>query len=108
MLSKGPRYYHRAEHLREETLDGNFRQGRNVWTIAPSAYRSGHTSTMPLELATRCVLAASKPRQEVIDPFAGAGTVGLAAAQNRRCVTLIELSEAHARTIRERLGNMLR
>lgn len=108
MLAKEPRYYHRGEHLMEEALDGSLRQGRDVWTIAPSAYRSDHTSAMPLELATRCLLAGSRPRQEIIDPFAGTGTVGLAAAQNRRRATLIELWEAHAQTIRERLGSILR
>jgi DNA modification methylase len=62
---------------------------------------------MPEELARRCVLAASRPGQEIIDCFGGAGTVGLVAAQNHRRAFLIELLEDHARIIRDRLGGLL-
>jgi len=38
----------------------------------------------PVELVERCVLALTKPRQWVLDPFAGVGSTLIAAAKNNR------------------------
>jgi site-specific DNA-methyltransferase (adenine-specific)/site-specific DNA-methyltransferase (cytosine-N4-specific) len=107
LLSKSPRYYFDAGALRERSADGRQRPGRDVWTIRPSADRGEHTSTFPGELAAKCILAGSPPGSSTIDPFAGSGTTSVAAVQHGRNATLIELSDAHADTIRKRLGDRL-
>jgi DNA modification methylase len=59
---------------------------------------------MPAVLAERCILLGSPVGATVLDPFAGAGTMGLAAIQNGRNATLIELNPEYAARIRRRLG----
>jgi len=107
LLSRSRRYHFDASALRERSADGRQRPGRNVWTIGPSAQKGEHTATFPVELAAKCILAGSPPGTWVLDPFAGSGISGLAAVQHGRNATLIELSEAHAATIRKRLDDRL-
>ena len=63
--------------------------------------------SFPVELAARCILAGSPQGSWVLDPFAGTGTTGLAAAQHGRNAALVELSEEYAEVIRKRLGDRL-
>jgi DNA modification methylase len=46
---------------------------------------------MPRALVEPCILAGSEPGDLVLDPFSGAGTVGLVALQHRRRFVGIEL-----------------
>jgi site-specific DNA-methyltransferase (cytosine-N4-specific) len=64
----------------------------SVWDIRPGGY-PGHPAAFPVELAQRCILAATEPGGRVLDPFGGAGTTAVAAAQAGREVTLIELNK---------------
>lgn len=60
---------------------------RNVWTFPVRGYRGAHFATFPEELPRRCILAASRPGDLVLDPFADSGTTGRVAIElNRRCV----------------------
>lgn len=53
------------------------RKWQDLWTIKPEGKdTTGHPASFPVELARRCVLLAGGP---VLDPFAGSGTVGIAA-----------------------------
>jgi DNA modification methylase len=94
------------------------RNSRNVWKIAPKAFRDAHFATFPPALAERCLRAgvpptvcgccgavagcgpicASFPRApgHVLDPFGGAGTVGLVAEALGFASTLIELNPEYA------------
>lgn len=105
------------------------RNARNVWTIAPRAYREAHFATFPPALAERCMKAgvpalacsfcghalpqptchgacqitAAVPGR-VLDPFGGAGTVGLVAKQLGVEATLIELNSEYVALTKKRLG----
>lgn len=105
------------------------RNARNVWTIAPKAYREAHFATFPPALAERCI-KAGVPTQacglcghalpqpachglctltppvagRVLDPFGGAGTVGLVAASLGLDATLIELNPEYAAMSARRIG----
>ncbi|SRR5258708_1963044 len=58
----------------------------NVWRISPS-HSSGHPAAFPIDLAKRVISYYSFKDDIVLDPFAGSGTVGAAAAAlNRRFV----------------------
>ncbi|MCV4639653.1 site-specific DNA-methyltransferase, partial [Escherichia coli] len=52
-----------------EFLSPETRNARSVWTVAPTPYRGAHFAPMPEALARRCVLAASRPGDLVLDPF---------------------------------------
>ena len=55
------------------------RNARNVQTWATSPYSDAHHATMPLDMASWCIKAGSRPGDTVLDCFGGAGTTGLAA-----------------------------
>jgi len=65
----------------------------NVWHINPVRH-SKHPAAFPLELAERVICYYSIEGDVVLDPFAGSGTVGLAASSlNRRFVLLEHQTE---------------
>ncbi len=103
------------------------RNARNVWTIAPRAFREAHFATFPPALAERCLLAGA-PRTvcaacgsiegcgaicevfgrrpgRVLDPFGGAGTVGLVGEQLGLETVLIELNPDYAEIARKRIDD---
>lgn len=72
------------------------RRARSVLSISPSPYTGAHFATMPAQLAEWCIRAGSRPGDTILDPFAGAGTTGLAADRLQRHAVLIELVERHS------------
>lgn len=74
-----------------------------VWNIATAAFSEAHFATFPPELAERCILAGCPAGGVVLDPFGGAGTVGLVASWHGRDCTLIELNEDYAAIAQRRI-----
>jgi len=72
-----------------------FRNIRSVWTIATEPFPEAHFATFPTELARRCILAGCPKGGTALDPFAGAGTVGLVADRLGRQSISIELNPAY-------------
>jgi DNA modification methylase len=65
------------------------RNKRTIWRAAVSRDGVGHFAVMPTEIVRPCVLAGCPAGGLVLDPFAGAGTVGLVAlAEGRRFLGL--------------------
>jgi DNA modification methylase len=81
------------------------RNRRSVWAINTKAYKEAHFATFPPELPRLCILAGSRPGDAILDPFAGAGTTGLAAAGLGRDSILIELNPDYCGLIRRRLSS---
>jgi site-specific DNA-methyltransferase (cytosine-N4-specific) len=82
LLSKSARYLYDPEPLRS-TSGGN---ARSVWEIGPTG-AEGHGAGFPEEIPRRCILASTRPRDLVLDPFVGVGTTTLVAHRlNRRFV----------------------
>ncbi|HUX23441.1 MAG TPA: site-specific DNA-methyltransferase [Burkholderiales bacterium] len=77
---------------------------RSVWTIAPTRHAAAHFATFPVELVEPCVLAGALAGGLVLDPFAGAGSTGVAALKHGRRFLGIELSPAYAEIARARLS----
>ncbi|HLF27476.1 MAG TPA: site-specific DNA-methyltransferase [Anaerolineae bacterium] len=71
----------------------------NVWRIKP-AYDKRHPAIFPVELAERVVAYYSFKGDVVLDPFAGIGTVGEAAAKLGRRFVLIEQDANYVDVIR--------
>lgn len=76
---------------------------RSVWWIAPAQYREGHYAVMPNALAEICIVAGCPEGGTVLDPFGGAGTVGLVADRLQRSAILIELNGDYADMARARV-----
>jgi site-specific DNA-methyltransferase (adenine-specific) len=83
------------------------KQMRNLWefpvTSARERANGKHPSQKPLALIERAVLLASKPGELVLDPFGGAGTLGVAAERHGRQWVMIESVEEYAAIARKRL-----
>jgi DNA modification methylase len=71
----------------------------NVWCIKP-AHSPDHPAIFPLELATKVISYYSFINDVVLDPFAGIGTVGAAAAKLNRRFVLIEQNPQYVEIIK--------
>lgn len=88
---------------RSEQCSGN-RNKRSVWTVATKPFSQAHFATFPPKLIEPCILAGCPKGGTVLDPFGGAGTTGLVAAQHGRNAILIELNPAYATMAIERIN----
>lgn len=101
------------------------RNARNVWTIAPKAFRGSHFATFPPALAEKCILAGTpktvcgccgspsgcgpicetfdRVPGKVFDPFGGAGTVSLVAEQLGLESIMVELNPEYASIAQQRI-----
>lgn len=105
LLSKAKNYYYDYEEIREPTNGGDaMRNRRSVWTIRTEGFHGAHFATFPRELVRLCLLAGSRPGDLVIDPFFGAGTVGLVCQEQGRAFLGIELNPSYVELARARLG----
>lgn len=59
-----------------------------------------------LEIPRRCILATTDHGEIVLDPFAGSGTTGIAAAMEGRKAILIEKDPAYCEVIRKRVREL--
>ncbi len=100
LFARAERYLYRGERLREE----NGRRRRSVWPIPTEPFAGAHFATFPPALVLPCILAGSDPGDRVLDPFFGAGTVGLVAARHGRRYTGIEVNPEYVAMARERLA----
>lgn len=76
-----------------------------VWHIATAAYAEAHFATFPPALVERCLMAGVRKDRKcvVLDPFGGAGTVGLVADRMGHDAILIELNPEYAEQARARI-----
>ena len=82
------------------------RNKRSVWTVATQPFSGAHFAVMPEKLVEPCVLAGSRPGDLVLDPFAGAGTVGAVAVWHGRSFVGVELNPAYVEIARARIGSV--
>ncbi|QTH19769.1 site-specific DNA-methyltransferase [Rhizorhabdus wittichii] len=74
-----------------------------VWEIATAAFSEAHFATFPPALVAPCLAAGCPVGGTVLDPFGGAGTIGLVADRMQRHAVLIELNPEYAAIARRRL-----
>ncbi len=93
------------EHPRQDLVEASkIEDGyetTNVWQITPT-YDKVHPAVFPEELATKVIQYYSFTDDVVLDPFAGVGTVGLAAAKAGRRFVLIEKNPEYSDEICQR------
>ncbi|MBI5598386.1 MAG: site-specific DNA-methyltransferase [Deltaproteobacteria bacterium] len=78
----------------------------NLWRIHP-AFHSEHPAVFPVELAKRVIRYYSFKNDVVLDPFAGTGTTGRAAAILSRRFVLIENEPKYIEVIRKEMPDWL-
>lgn len=72
----------------------------NIWHIKPT-HNKKHPAVFPEELATKVITYYSFVDDMVLDPFAGSGTVGLAATKLGRRFVLIDKTLKYVNLMRE-------
>jgi DNA modification methylase len=99
MFSKEPRYRFNRRALGEN---------EDVWTISarPRGARGLHYAAFPDELVDRCLEIGCEKGGEVLDPFAGSGTVLTVALRREHPTVGIDLSEPFCRHIVEQLSSI--
>lgn len=93
----------RAAGAPHDTPFGLTRNKRDVWTINTQPTPDAHFATYPIALAETCILAGCPVDGLVLDPFAGAGTTGLAALKHGRNFLGIELNPEYIEIAQRRL-----
>jgi site-specific DNA-methyltransferase (adenine-specific)/site-specific DNA-methyltransferase (cytosine-N4-specific) len=105
LLSKSQDYYYNYDAVREVREDKRgMRNRRTVWQINTAPFPKAHFATFPPELVDPCILAGTRPGDSILDPFFGAGTIGVVARKRCRGFTGIEIKRAYAELAAERLN----
>lgn len=73
----------------------------NIWKITPT-HDKRHPAVFPEELANKIIKYYSFVDDVVLDPFAGSGTVGLAATKLKRRFVLVDKEQKYVDIMRER------
>jgi DNA modification methylase len=81
------------------------RNKRSVWTITTKPFKKAHFATFPKKLIDPCILAGCPKGGIVLDPFIGAGTVGLVAVENNRNYIGCELNPEYIKIAERRILN---
>lgn len=79
------------------------RNKRTVWTVTTKPFKGAHFATFPPDLIEPCILAGSAPGDVVLDPFFGAGTVGVVSQKHKREFIGIELNENYVELAAKRI-----
>lgn len=94
-------------YLRPQEAEDHFEADSDTWAVSRVCgtfhERTDHPCQMPEAVLERIIKVASNPGDVVLDPFAGSGTTLAVAKRLRRQYLGIELSEAYADAVRERL-----
>jgi DNA modification methylase len=88
LFTKSEQYFFDQDAIKERTTDGNgLKNRRSVWSINTEPCPEAHFAVFPRALVRPCLLAGSRANDLVLDPFYGAGTVGIVSKElGRRCV----------------------
>jgi len=104
LLTKNEDYYYDSEAVKEPAnVDGQLRNCRDVWSINTESNKEAHFAMFPPSLVKVCMKAGSAKGSAVLDPFFGAGTVGVVAMELGRSCVGIELKPEYAEIARKRL-----
>jgi DNA modification methylase len=107
LFSKSERYFFNQEAIKESFKNGSgLKNKRTVWSINTAPFSDAHFAVFPKSLVRPCILAGSEEGDLILDPFYGAGTVGVVAQElNRKCVG-IELNPKYVEIAQNRNSNI--
>ncbi len=87
--------------------DPSGRNRRTVWSINTQPLKDAHFAVFPEALVEPCILAGSKPLDNVLDPFMGSGTVGVVCSRLCRIFYGIELNPEYVAIAQKRIGPLM-
>lgn len=103
--------WHIRNHPIRECVEASKIRGKydatNVWEISPS-HRKDHPAIFPIALAEKVIKYYSFINDVVLDPFAGIGTVGTAALNEKRRFVLLEYEKRYIDIIKKEVGSRLK
>jgi site-specific DNA-methyltransferase (adenine-specific)/site-specific DNA-methyltransferase (cytosine-N4-specific) len=106
LFSKSEDYYYDYEGIKEPAAEkGKTRNKRTVWQVNTEPFPEAHFATFPEDLIQPIITASSKENEYVIDPFFGAGTVGVVCNKLNRKYHGIELKQDYIDIANRRLNN---
>lgn len=82
----------------------NGRNKRTVWEIATQPFPEAHFAVFPEKLVEPCVKAGSATGDTILDPFSGAGTVGVVCKHFKREFIGIELKPEYVAMAEKRIA----
>ncbi|OPZ25266.1 MAG: Modification methylase DpnIIB [Lentisphaerae bacterium ADurb.BinA184] len=107
LFSQREDYYYDHLAIQEKSDgDGRPRNRRSVWGVNTEPCREAHFATFPPALVEPCILAGSAKDDYVLDPFFGAGTVGVVCQRRGRQFVGIELHPDYVNIAARRLANL--
>ena len=80
------------------------RTRRDVWIVPTRGFPEAHFATFPLDLIRPCILAGCPAGGVVLDPFFGAGTVGVVCVEEARRYHGIEINPDYVDMAERRIG----
>jgi DNA modification methylase len=96
LFSKNEEYYYDFESIKEPgTTKGTTRNKRTVWQVNTEPFAEAHFATFPEELIRPIIQASSIPEEFILDPFFGAGTLGVVCKKLKRKYHGIELKKEY-------------
>jgi len=109
LFSKSERYFFDQDAIKEQTYDGKgLKNKRTVWSINTEPCPEAHFAVFPRALVRPCVEAGTRPGDVVLDPFYGAGTVGMVAEELGRLCVGIELKPEFIKIAERRTSSVQR
>ena len=96
--------FHESGHERwNKDENGNrVRNKRSVWTVTTKPFKEAHFATFPPDLIEPCILT-TRPDAVILDPFMGAGTVGVVAKRHGRNYIGFELNPEYIEMANKRI-----
>jgi len=91
---------------RTQYTNPNGRNLRSVWEFPTQPYPEAHFAVFPEALPKKCIMAASKEGDTILDPFAGSGTVGKVAKSLGRKAILYDLSSEYCAMAKKRVSGV--
>ena len=103
-----PGHVGRRDSCEYATEDGGPRLQRSVIYARSEHHQAEHPTQKPLDIVRPLIAYSCPPGGIVLDPFAGAGTTGVAALELKCAAVLIEARQDYADIITRRLTPLVR
>ncbi|MBN2352375.1 MAG: site-specific DNA-methyltransferase [Spirochaetales bacterium] len=104
LLSKNEKYFYNPDAIKEESTNGLKKNKRSVWSINTEPFTGAHFATFPEALVSPCILAGSKEKDIILDPFFGSGTVGYVSLKFKRSFVGIDINPEYIKIAKNRIG----
>ena len=105
LFSKNEDYHYDADAIKEPAAEkGKTRNRRTVWLVNTEPFPEAHFATFPEDLILPMIRASCPEDQYVLDPFFGAGTVGVVCKRTNRNYHGIELKRDYVNIAKKRIA----